>query len=100
MKIAQFPMVRPAVVAGQRNGGHAADTSRGRPDVQGQQDFSRSTAVDRSQRLADTLAAALSGRGRIPARLLNEKAIETYNINSSYSLFGGEGELIGVDLHA
>lgn len=97
MKIAQFPAIQPRLVAGQRKGGNATEVSRGSSVLREQvnNSSSKATFADRSQQLEGRLS-----RSSIPVQLVNQKAIDVYRINSTYSLFGGDGELIGVDLHA
>ncbi len=85
MKIAQFPAIHPAVVAGHRTGSSAAKESRGNPVDNGSS--SQATLVDRSQQVE----GITSSRYAVPARLLTQRAIDTYSIKATYSLFGGEG---------
>lgn len=98
MKIAQFPAIQQSVVSGQRKGGNATEASHGNSVLREPHSRSpaKATFVDRSQ----PSDVRLSSRSSIPARLLNQKAIDTYSVNSTYSLSIFEGELIGVDLHA
>ena len=96
MKIAQFPAIQQSVVSGQRKGGNATEASHGNSVLREPHSRSpaKATFVDRSQPSDVRLSSS------IPARLLTQKAIDTYSVNSTYSLSIFEGELIGVDLHA
>lgn len=97
MKIAQFPAIQQSVVR-QKKGGNATEKPHGDSVLRERHSRSpaKATFVDRSQ----ALDARLSRRSNTPAQLLNQKAIDTYSVNSTYSLSSFEGELIGVDLHA
>lgn len=97
MKIAQYPAFPP--VAGHKKGTTTAEKSD--PVLQEQENrsakhVSYATFIDRSQQVQ----ARLYSRNRSADQLMTQRAIDTYNINSTYSLFGGEGELVGVDLRA
>jgi hypothetical protein len=101
MKIAQYPANYPLVDSGNRTGRRAAEMSAGKSVLQKEDNAKgkqtpEAKFVDRSRQIE----ARLNRGNIIPVQLLNQRAIDTYNINSTYTLFGGEGELIGLDLHA
>ena len=101
MKIAQYPANYSLVDSGNRMGRRAADISAGRSVLQKEDNGKgRQTPEAKFVDPSPQIEAKLNSRNIIPVQLLNQRAIDTYNINSTYTLFGGEGELIGLDLHA